>query len=105
MKKIATLFYTSMVLVMNQTAFAADGKALAKANNCLLCHAVENKVMGPAYKDVSTKYKGDASAKSKLVAKVKSGGAGVWGNIPMPPNSPQVSDADIEAIVDWILTL
>lgn len=91
--------------MISHVAMAADGQALAKANNCLMCHGIENKVMGPAYKEVAKKYTGDASAKSKLIAKVKAGGGGVWGDMPMPPNSPQVSDADIETIVDWILTL
>lgn len=82
----------------------ADGLALAQKNNCMACHQVETKVVGPAYKDVSAKYKGDASAADKLAAKVKAGGAGVWGQIPMPPNAT-VPDAEIKEIVAWILTL
>lgn len=96
-----------MALVAStQSAFAASaGEALAKANNCLLCHGVDHKVMGPAYKDVAKKYKGDKTAEAALIKKVKEGGAGTWGNMPMPPNSPQVKDEDIQAIVKWILTL
>ncbi|TCO83786.1 cytochrome c [Plasticicumulans lactativorans] len=82
----------------------ADGLALAQKNNCMACHQVETKVVGPAYKDVAAKYKGDATAADKLAAKVKAGGAGVWGQIPMPPNAT-VPDAEIKEIVAWILTL
>jgi cytochrome c len=81
---------------------AASGADLAKKNNCLACHAVDHKVVGPSYKDVAKKYKGDKTAEAKLVAKVKKGGSGVWGSVPMPPN-PQVSDADLKTIVQWIL--
>ncbi len=105
MKFYTLLFFVCTSAFFSQAALAVDGNALAKKNNCLLCHSVDNKVMGPAYKEVAQKYRGDPAAKKKLVSKVKSGGAGVWGNVPMPPNSPQVSDADIEAIIDWILML
>ncbi|SCK13005.1 c-type cytochrome [Vogesella sp. LIG4] len=77
---------------------------LAQKNNCLACHAVDKKVVGPAYKDVAKKYAGDKGAEARLIAKVKNGGSGVWGAVPMPPN-PQVSDADLKALVKWILTL
>jgi cytochrome c len=62
-------------------------------------------VLGPALKDIAAKYKGDKSAEAKLVTKVKVGGSGVWGPMPMPANSPQVKDADIQTIVKWILSL
>ena len=81
----------------------AKGDALAKANNCMACHAIDKKLVGPAYQDVAKKYKGDKEAEAKLIAKVKAGGAGVWGQIPMPPNSPKVSDADIKTLVEWVL--
>jgi cytochrome c len=84
---------------------AADASALAQKSGCLACHTIDKKVLGPAYKDVAAKYKGDKTAEAKLVAKVKAGGSGVWGPMPMPPNSPQVKDADITAIVQWILSL
>ncbi|WP_174873001.1 c-type cytochrome [Vogesella oryzae] len=77
---------------------------LAQKYNCTACHAVEQKVVGPAYKDVAKKYAGDKGAEARLFAKVKAGGAGVWGNIPMPPN-PQVSDADLKVLVKWVLSL
>ena len=76
----------------------------ADEGGCLSCHSVDTKVVGPAFKDVSAKYKGKG-AESKLVAKVKAGGSGVWGPIPMPANSPQVKDEDIKTIVRWILSL
>src|SRR5436305_11106087 len=76
---------------------------LAKKHNCLACHAVDKKVVGPSYKDVAAKYRGDKSAEAKLVDKVKKGGVGVWGQIPMPPNT-SVPDADVQALVKWILS-
>ena len=81
---------------------AMADEALAKAKNCMACHAIDKKIVGPAYKDVAAKYKGDASAAAKLVEKVKKGGSGVWGPVPMPPNA-NVPDADVKALVDWIL--
>jgi cytochrome c5 len=81
-----------------------SGLAMMQKDGCIACHSVDKKILGPAYQDVAAKYKGDAGAPAKLVQKVKMGGAGVWGQIPMPPNS-QVSDDDIKALVTWILTL
>lgn len=82
---------------------------LAKKSGCLACHSVEKKVVGPAWQDVSNKYKGDAGAKANLVAKVKAGGKGNWtevtGGVPMPPYSPRVPDADIETLIDFVLSL
>jgi len=86
----------------NASVDMAQGEALAKAKNCLACHAIDKKVVGPAYQDVAKKYKGDKDAEAKLIKKVKEGGAGVWGPIPMPPNA-QVSDADIKTLVEWVL--
>jgi cytochrome c len=87
-------------------AFAAPAQAneaLAKKHNCLACHQVDKKSVGPAYKDIAKKYKGQ-NAEAKLVEKVKKGGAGVWGQVPMAPN-PAVPDADIKTLVKWILSL
>jgi cytochrome c len=75
---------------------------LAKKSNCMSCHTVDKKLVGPAYKDVAAKYKGQADAVKKLSAKVKAGGKGTWGEILMPPNA-NVKDADIETLVKWIL--
>ncbi len=84
-------------------ASAQDASALAKKYNCLACHSVDKKVVGPAYKDVANKYRGDKTAEAKLVEKVKKGGSGVWGQVPMPPNN--VPDADVRALVKWVLSL
>jgi len=90
-------------------AGAAVAPAFAQADfaqkkNCMACHAVDKKVLGPAFKDVAAKYAGQADAADKLAAKVVKGGVGVWGNIPMPAN-PQVTDAEAKQLVGWILTL
>lgn len=77
---------------------------LAQKKNCMACHAVDKKVLGPAYKDVAAKYAGQKDAVDKLAAKVVKGGSGVWGNIPMPAN-PQVTDAEAKQLVQWILSL
>ena len=79
----------------------AKGAQLAAKYNCQACHAVDKKSVGPSYKEVAKKYAGDKSAAEKLEHKVKSGGSGVWGAIPMPPNN--VPDADLKTLVEWIL--
>ncbi|NTV09348.1 MAG: c-type cytochrome [Zoogloea sp.] len=84
-------------------AFADAGLDLAKAKNCLACHSVDKKVVGPAYKDVAAKYKGDKGAEAKLAEKVQKGGSGVWGSTPMPPN-PQVNAAEAKQLVHWVLS-
>jgi cytochrome c len=93
-------------LVLATTAMLAhaapDGQAVAAKYNCLGCHAVDHKIVGPAYKDVAAKYKGDAAAAARLLAKVKAGGGGVWGPIPMP--AQQISDADLKVIIGWVLS-
>jgi cytochrome c len=76
---------------------------LAQKSGCTACHAVDKKVVGPAYKEVAAKYKGDKDAEAKLFKKVKEGGQGVWGQVPMPPNG-FVSDADIKTLVKWVLS-
>ncbi|MNM39873.1 Cytochrome c-551 precursor [compost metagenome] len=75
---------------------------LAKAKNCMACHAVSTKLVGPAFKDVAAKYAGQKDAENKLVAKVMKGGSGTWGAIPMPAN-PQVSDAEAHTLIKWVL--
>ncbi|MBS0353270.1 MAG: c-type cytochrome [Proteobacteria bacterium] len=90
-------------LMGTSAAFADAGLDLAKAKNCLACHAVDKKVVGPAYKDVAAKYKGDKTAEAKLVEKVQKGGSGVWGQVPMPPN-PQVTPAEAKTLVSWVLS-
>ena len=77
---------------------------LAQKKNCMVCHALDQKVIGPAYKDVAAKYAGQADAPAKLAQKVLKGGAGVWGAVPMPAN-PQVNEAEAKQLVQWILSL
>ena len=79
-------------------------EALAKAKNCMACHAVDKKLVGPAYKDVAKKYAGDAKAVDMLAAKIQKGGSGVWGAVPMPAN-PQVNDAEAKKLAAWVLSL
>ena len=76
---------------------------LAKSRNCVACHAVDKKLIGPAYKDIAAKYASDKDAITLLAKKVRAGSVGVWGQIPMPAN-PQVSDADAIALVTWVLS-
>jgi cytochrome c len=82
----------------------AAAEALMKKDSCAVCHSVDKKVVGPAFVDVAAKYRGDKDAVAKLSKKVKEGSSGVWGPIPMPPNST-TSDADIKELVTWILSL
>jgi len=80
---------------------ATDAAPLAAKYNCTACHAADKKIVGPSYKEVAAKYAGDSGAAAKLQQKVKNGGSGVWGAIPMPPNN--VPDADLKTLVEWIL--
>jgi cytochrome c len=107
MNKMKSLLLTTSAsdLTLGAVATAsADPAALATLRGCMACHQVETKVVGPAYKEVAAKYKGQADAVATLSAKVKAGGSGVWGPVPMPPNA-HVSDEDIKTIVEWVLTL
>jgi cytochrome c len=99
MKLIAATLLTAVAL---SSAPAMANLDLAKKSNCMACHAVDKKLVGPAYEEVAKKYKGNKDAVKTLSAKVKAGGSGVWGQIPMPPNAA-VKDADIETLVKWIL--
>jgi cytochrome c5 len=80
------------------------GPAMMQRDGCAACHAVDKKIVGPSYQEVAAKYNGDKDAPAKLAQKVKAGGAGVWGQVPMPPNAA-IADDDIKALVAWILTL
>lgn len=82
-----------------------EGRALAQKSNCFGCHSIDKKVVGPAWKDVAAKYRGDADAENKLIAKVSKGSSGTWGSVPMPANSPVVKDTDIKALVKFVLSL
>lgn len=99
MKRSLMLLMAVSALVSTSAFAQAD---LAKAKNCLACHAVGSKLVGPAYKDVAAKYAGQKGAEDKLVQKVMKGGAGVWGPVPMPAN-PQVSEAEARSLVKWVL--
>ena len=81
---------------------AARALSIANQNACMGCHAVDRKLVGPAYQDVAAKYKGDAGAQAKLIKKVREGGMGNWGQIPMPAN-PKIADADLKTVIDWVL--
>ena len=85
---------------------AVASEEIIKKARCVACHAVDQKRIGPAYKEVAAKYKGQADAVAVLSAKVRHGGSGVWGQIPMTPNGPdKISDADLKAAIEWILKL
>lgn len=84
-------------------AFASSEMELAQKNACLACHAVDHKVVGPAYQDVAKKYAGQKDAEAVLVKNIKAGGAGKWGPVPMPPQAA-LSDADAHKLAAWILT-
>ncbi|HEY0666063.1 MAG TPA: c-type cytochrome [Gallionella sp.] len=88
---------------ISSAAFAADGESLFRQHKCNSCHAIDKKVLGPSVKDVAAKYQGDAKAQATLEAKVRSGGKGVFGTMPMPATKATVSDADIKTIVEWML--
>lgn len=98
------LFFVACALALAGSACAADPMELAKKSGCLACHEVDKKLVGPSYKDVANKYRGDKTAEAKLIEKVKKGGSGVWGPTPMIPNT-LVTDADIKTLVKWILSL
>jgi len=83
---------------------ALADQALATAKNCMACHATDKKLVGPAYKEVAEKYKGDKAAVDKLAAKIIKGGAGVWGAVPMPANA-QVNDAEAKKLAAWVLSI
>ena len=94
------------VIAMLVTALPANaddmGLSLARQNACMTCHAVDNSIVGPAFKAVAARYRGDKNAEETLFKKIKFGGAGVWGKTAMPP-FPQANDADLHTIIKWIL--
>ena len=100
MKAIYVAMIAAGVVMAGQ---AQADEALAKAKNCMACHQVDKKVVGPAYKEVAAKYKGDAGAPAMLAGKVKAGGKGTWGQVPMPPNN--VTEDEAKKLVGWILGL
>ena len=102
MKAIRTL---SLAVALGLASGAAMASAdLAKAKNCMACHAEAKKLIGPSYKDVAAKYANDKDAVAKLSEKIRKGGVGVWGQIPMPAN-PQVSEAEAETLAKWVMSI
>ena len=100
MKRALIVFASTLIVAAPSMA----DEALAKANNCMACHAVDKKLVGPAYKDVAKKHGNDASKADMLAAKIIKGGSGVYGAIPMPAN-PKVSEADAKKLATWVLSL
>jgi cytochrome c len=92
-------------LALASNAFAGDGEALMKKSNCTTCHSVDKKGLGPSFKDIAAKYKDDKGGQDTLEKKVRSGGSGAWGKMPMPATAKSVSDDDIKSIVQWVLSL
>jgi cytochrome c len=101
MNSLSVLFFT--VMLASGNVHAADGQALAQSKGCLSCHAVDSKLVGPAYKDVAKKYAGDKGAEDRLVQKVVKGGSGSWGAIPMPGG--MATEAEARVLVKWVLGL
>ncbi len=107
MKRLVIHIVTTAALAGASMAHALDNaaaEALMRRDGCAACHAIDKKILGPAYQDVAVKYRGDAGAAARLIDKVKKGGTGVWGQVPMPPNV-QTPDADVRELVGWILAL
>jgi len=105
MKNLFKLFVAAgLVSFATQSlADAKAGEAVAKKSDCMLCHSVDKAIVGPAFKDIAAKYKGDKTAEAKLIEKVKKGGGGVWGPNVMLPH-PALSDADLKSVVGWVLS-
>ena len=99
-----TLAVTAFAVLSVVSGAAYASAELAKAKNCMACHALDKKLVGPAYKDVAAKYAGDKDAVNKLAKKIREGGTGVWGQVPMPAN-PQVSEAEAQTLAKWVLTV
>lgn len=102
MKRLFTACAVATALTIAGAA-QADEK-LAQSSGCMTCHGIDKKIIGPAYKDVANKYRGQKGAEADLFKKVKGGSKGVWGDIPMPPNA-HVKDEDIKSLVQWVLSL
>ncbi|MGC2049023.1 MAG: c-type cytochrome [Gallionella sp.] len=104
MKALIVSMVAATGLMIAGGSMAADMPELAKKSGCTACHAIDKKLVGPAWQDVANKYKGDAGAADKLTATVAKGSKGVWGAVPMPPN-PKLSEADNKELVGFILGL
>jgi len=107
MRRVPLILAGLAAVLSGQAQAALDNaaaEALLKKDGCAACHAIDRRIVGPAFVDVADRYRGDRNAAAKLVKKVKEGGSGVWGPIMMPPNTP-VATEDVEALVPWILSL
>jgi cytochrome c len=102
MNAIRLIPLTLAVTLSLTAGVAGADEATAKANGCTACHALDKKVVGPSFKNVASKYKGDASAADKLAKEVRAGSKGVWGPTPMPAQA-KISDADLKKVLTWIL--
>lgn len=101
-KMLGSTLLLATALALPAASMASE--ELAQKSNCLACHQAEAKLIGPSFKEIADKYRDQDGAADELAAKIKNGGSGVWGQIPMPPN-PAVSDEDISALVDWVLSM
>lgn len=100
MKSLPTLFALALLAA---SPFAHANLQLAQKNNCMACHAVDKKLVGPAYLEVAKKYAGQKDAQAQLVASIQKGGSGRWGAVPMPAQ-PTLSEADAKALAAWVLS-
>lgn len=104
--QITTALFAVAAFAIAASAQASDGEAIVKKARCVACHTVDAKRVGPAYKEVAAKYKGDAKAQALLFDKIRHGGSGNWGNVPMIPHGEdKISNDDLNAAVKWILSL
>lgn len=97
---VAAFAYNSLAIAQVDKTKA---EKLAQDKGCTACHGIDKKIIGPSYKDVAKKYKGVKDVEALLAKKVIDGGVGVWGQIPMPPNTGKISDAEAKSLVQWIL--
>ena len=103
MKKLLLSTAVITAIGLSVSAQAQDAAKLAQDKACLACHQVDKKLVGPSYKEISKKYTGNKTAEATLIKKVREGGTGVWGQIPMPPNSG-VNEKEAQILVKWILS-
>jgi len=100
--KITTLLLAAAGLAVNATTQASE--ELMEKSGCVSCHRIDQKLIGPAFKDVAAKYKSDKNALPYLLEKVRNGSEGVWGDMPMPPNTAEkISDGDLKTVIEWVL--
>lgn len=103
MKRAVSATFVSMATGLALTSGAAlASEELAKSKNCLACHATDKKLVGPAYRDVAAKYAKDKDAVGRLAKRIREGGVGAWGQVPMPAN-PQVNDAEAQTLAKWVM--